>query len=194
MSVLVDPSQGLTLLHCASFWGNLKALKAYVEMFNADCNQADFRGQTPLHILVLSGNHNGMVYLCEKQIEKEFLNASVEALDSTQASKTTDLDPRDNALMTPIMNSVLACNDLAFVYLYFKGSCDLSQLDYNGNSMLHLAAKSNAINIAKLLRHIYCLSERIGVKRSGSDDHDSLVYFDVNRQNIEGLSPLILAI
>lgn len=92
------------------------------------------------------------------------------------------------------MNSVLTSNDLAFVYLYFKGSCDLSRLDFNGNSLLHLAAQSDAINIARLLKHIYKLSSSIGVKREPNSEHDSLIYFDVNRPNIQGLSALFLAI
>ena len=75
-------------------------------------------------------------------MEKEHLNQSAEALDNSTfvAARGVDLDCHDNALMTPIMNSVLTGNDFAFVYLYFKGSCDLSRLDFNGNSLLHLAA------------------------------------------------------
>jgi len=100
-----------------------------------------------------------MVYFCERQMEKEYLNQTVESLDtSSDIILPIDLDHRDNALMTPIMNSVITGNDHAFVYLYFKGSCDLSGLDLNGNSLLHLAAESGSTNIARLLRHIYLLS------------------------------------
>jgi ankyrin repeat protein len=65
-NVIVDENQGLTLLHCACFYGNLKAIKVFIEMFRADCNKTDYRGQTPLHILVLSGNTDGLKYLCER--------------------------------------------------------------------------------------------------------------------------------
>jgi ankyrin repeat protein len=99
-------------------------------------------------------------------------------------TKGIDLDLRDNALMTPIMNSVIIGNDLAFVYLYFKGSCDLSGLDFNGNSMMHLAAESGSVNIARLLRHIYKLSQHIGLDRSKTHEHDNLIYFDLDRTNM----------
>lgn len=72
--MIIDENQGLNLLHCACFYGNLNAIKAYIEVFNADCNQTDYRGQSPLHILVMSGHNNGLVYLCERQMEKEHLN------------------------------------------------------------------------------------------------------------------------
>jgi ankyrin repeat protein len=32
------------LLHSACFFGNLKAIKALVEIFGADVNQTDYRG------------------------------------------------------------------------------------------------------------------------------------------------------
>ena len=98
------------------------------------------------------------------------------------------------------MNSITTCNDFAFVYLYFKGACDLSRLDFNGNSLLHLAAQSNSINIARLLRHIYKLSSNLqggSLQLTGDDsdmNHDSLIYFDINRQNMQGMSPIFLAI
>lgn len=136
---LVDESQGLTLLHSTSYFGNVKAMKCLVERFGADVNLADYRGQTPLHIAVLSGNLNSVVYLCENQ-----------ALDSA-----VDIDSKDNALTTPLMNSVVTSNDHAFVYLLFKKGADPSSLDFNGQSLLHLAANSNATNIAYLLKHLY---------------------------------------
>ena len=57
--------------------------------------------------------------------------------------------------MTALMNSVVACNDYVFIYLYFKFRCDTNTLDFNGNTLLHLAAQSNSMNIARLLRHLY---------------------------------------
>lgn len=57
--------------------------------------------------------------------------------------------------MTPLMDSVVCNNYLAFIYLYFKHSCDPSNLDINGQSLIHLAAKANSIQIAKLLKHLY---------------------------------------
>jgi ankyrin repeat protein len=42
-----------------------------------------------------------------------------------------------------------------FIYLFFKEQCSLRNIDLNGNTVLHLAARSNSINIARLLRHMY---------------------------------------
>jgi ankyrin repeat protein len=57
--------------------------------------------------------------------------------------------------MTPLMNTVSSNHESSFVFLYFKENCDLKNLDLGGNTLLHLAAKSNSVNIARLLRHIY---------------------------------------
>lgn len=62
---------------------------------------------------------------------------------------------KDNALMTPIMNSVSSGSESCFIYLYFEEGCDLKNVDANGYTLLHLASKSNSVNIAKLLQHIY---------------------------------------
>ena len=65
------------------------------------------------------------------------------------------IEAKDNALNTALMNAVVSCNDSVFIYLYFKFRCDTNTLDYNGNTLLHLAAQSNSMNIARLLRHLY---------------------------------------
>jgi hypothetical protein len=64
-------------------------------------------------------------------------------------------EAKDTAFMTPLMNTVQSNHESSFVYLYFKENCELRNLDMNGNTLLHLAAKSNSVNIARLLRHIY---------------------------------------
>jgi ankyrin repeat protein len=197
--MVVDENQGLTLLHSSCFFGNIKAMKTLIEKYSADVNLTDYRGQTPLHISVLSGNLQSLAFMCELEKDKEYLNRSEEVLESQglRIPPHIDLEVKDNALMTPLMNSVLASNDHVFVYLYFKGVCDLSNLDFNGNSLLHLAAQSNSINIAKLLRHMYKLQCSSTYSRHTTafenDDamsenmvHDSLIYFDVNRVNLQG--------
>jgi ankyrin repeat protein len=71
------------------------------------------------------------------------------------------VEAKDNALMTALMNSVVNNNVAAFSYLFFGSqeergfSCGLNHVDINGNTILHLAAKNNALNIVKLLKHIY---------------------------------------
>jgi len=57
--------------------------------------------------------------------------------------------------MTPLMNTVSSNHEASFVYLHFKENCDLKNIDLNGQTLLHLAARANSINIAKLLKHIY---------------------------------------
>lgn len=69
--------------------------------------------------------------------------------------KDCEIENKDNALMTPLMNSAATNNDLLFLYLYFKENCDLRNVDLNGNTLLHLAARSNSKSIANILLHIY---------------------------------------
>jgi ankyrin repeat protein len=57
--------------------------------------------------------------------------------------------------MTPLMNTVTTNNLPSFVYLFFKEHCHLNHVDIYGNTLMHLAAKSNAVNIAKILKHLY---------------------------------------
>ena len=77
--------------------------------------------------------------------------------------------------MTPLMNTVANNSPAGFIYLYFGKSHSLDTVDVNGNTLLHLAAKSNAVGIAKLLRHL---------NRAGKQG-----VFDLNRTNIAGESP-----
>ena len=65
------------------------------------------------------------------------------------------LDIPDSQMMTPLMNCVVSSNEQAFIFLYFNYGCNLNSLDKNGNTLLHLAAQANSVNIAILLKHIY---------------------------------------
>lgn len=107
-------------------------------------------------------------------------------------------DSKDNALMTPLMNTVSSNHEEAFVYLHFKENCDLRNVDMNGHSLLHLAARSNSINIARLLRLLYHESTKddsnleitqdgkgsipsTARSTSSSSGYDNSIYFDVDR-------------
>ena len=133
---VIDESQGLRILHYSCYFGDIKALKALVELYKADVNVIDYRGQTPLHVASASGELGALVYM-----------SSLENI--------CEKDLKDNALMTPLMNSVSNNHQDQFIYLYFKEQCNLTGFDINGNTLLHLAARANAVNIAKLLKHIY---------------------------------------
>jgi ankyrin repeat protein len=74
-------------LHYACYFGKIKALKALVEIFGADMNAIDYRGQTPLHVASTSGELGSIVYMCSR-------------------GEACEKEASDNALMTPIMNSV----------------------------------------------------------------------------------------
>lgn len=50
----INTSQGLRLLHYASFFGKIKALRALVEEFKADITAIDYKAQTPLHVATSS--------------------------------------------------------------------------------------------------------------------------------------------
>ena len=135
-NLVLDPEQGLVLLHSAAYYGKIKPIRALIEKFGADCTMPDYRGQTPLHIAALSGNLEVCVYLAGR-----LSKAAVEA--------------KDNSLMTALMNCIVSNNEHAFIYLYFKGKSSLNHVDADGNTLLHLAAEHNATNIALILRHLY---------------------------------------
>jgi ankyrin repeat protein len=63
---VIDEEQGLTLLHCAAYYGKLNPVRALVENFGADLNKKDYRGSTPLHIAVLTKHQAVAIYLGEK--------------------------------------------------------------------------------------------------------------------------------
>jgi ankyrin repeat protein len=69
-------------------------------------------------------------------------------------------------------------------------------VDINGNTILHLAAKSNAINIAKILKHLYqdaklnksdsWLHQMIRENNKSTESIDQqLLFFDMNRTNLQ---------
>ena len=64
-------------------------------------------------------------------------------------------EAKDNGLMTALMSSVENNNIAGFIHLFFEERCNLNTVDLNGNTILHIAAKANAINIAKILKHLY---------------------------------------
>ena len=74
------------MLHYACYFGKIKALKTLTEIYKADINAVDYRGQTPLHVASACGELGPILYLCNKQgIQKE---------------------AKDTLFMTPLMNTV----------------------------------------------------------------------------------------
>lgn len=63
---VIDEGQGYRLIHYASYFGKIKALRALIEIFFADVNSLDYRGQTPLHVASVSGELGAMMYLCSR--------------------------------------------------------------------------------------------------------------------------------
>lgn len=99
-------------MHYACYYGKIKALKALVEVFNADVNITDYRGQTPLHVAAASGEVAAVAYMC--------------------GIEETIKDAKDNALMTPLMNAVGNNHPDTFLYLALKENCSLNNVDING--------------------------------------------------------------
>ena len=148
-NMTIDPDQGLVLLHSAAYYGKIKPMRSLIEKYHADVKMPDYRGQTPLHIAALTGNLEATVYLADRL--------------GKAASQA-----RDNNLTTPLMNCIVSNNEHAFIYLHFKLKCGLSDIDINGDTLLHLAAEHNAYNIASLLRHLQ------GAHTKESDHNSSL--------------------
>lgn len=57
--------------------------------------------------------------------------------------------------MTAIMNSVQNNNIACFTHFFFDERCSLNTVDIQGNTILHIAAKANAVSIAKILKHLH---------------------------------------
>ena len=87
-----------------------------------------------MHVAAVSGELSSVVYMCTRDACMK--------------------EAKDNALMTPLMNTINSNHEASFIYLHFKEGCDLRNVDVNGHTLLHLASRSNALNIAKLLMHI----------------------------------------
>lgn len=129
----VENTQGLRLLHYACYFGKVKALRALCESYAADIGSIDFRGQTPLHVAASSGEMAAIVYMCE-QLEAQGRKVNIAA--------------KDNALMTPLMSCVANSSTSGFSYMFFGLKQSLNEIDINGNTILHLAAKHNAVGVA----------------------------------------------
>ncbi|CDW85580.1 ankyrin repeat protein [Stylonychia lemnae] len=186
---VIDPNQGLKLLHFACYFGKIKPIKSLVEIYKTDINTIDYRGQTPLHVATVSGELAPVLYICSQ----------------SESIK----DAKDNALMTPLMNTVSSNHEASFVYLHFKENCDLKNVDLNGQTLLHLAARQNSINIARLLKHIYQDQIKedsnldmnpggdkspISTRSNQSSVLDNTLYFDINRTNNQGQTPIFLTV
>ena len=65
-----------------------------------------------MHVASVSGELGALIYICNRS------NSSKEV--------------KDNAFMTPLMNTVQSNNDASFIYLDFKENCDLRNIDING--------------------------------------------------------------
>jgi len=143
-----------------------------VEQFNADIMAIDYRGQTPLHVATSSSELGATLYISS-------------CLDLIEKAR----EKKDNALMTPLMNTVNTNNLSSFVFLFFKEHCHLNHVDIYGNTLMHLAAKSNALNIAKILKHLYldCQDKSSPfhelLASQSSQDHMTS-FFDLNRTNL----------
>jgi|LauGreDrversion4_2_1035121.scaffolds.fasta_scaffold127953_4 ankyrin repeat protein len=101
------------MLHYACYFGKVKTIKAICEEYKADPLAKDYRGQTPLHVATSSGELGAMLYL-------------ISILDGSDIEYK---EIKDNALMTPLMNTIVENNVPSFCYLLFKQKCSLNHID-----------------------------------------------------------------
>ena len=99
----LDENQGTRLLHYACYFGKIKTIKALCEEFDADIIAKDYRGQTPLHVATSSGELGSLLYITS----------------ALQGREDEYREIKDNALMTPLMNTVVENNVPSFCYLFF---------------------------------------------------------------------------
>lgn len=106
--------------------------------------------------------------------------------------------------MTPLMNTVQGNHEDQFMYLHFKEQCELNNVDLSGNTLMHIAARSNAVNIAKLLKHIYITQTKgdlddsnlavAASPGSGSEKYEKYLYFDLNKTNNMEQTPMFMTV
>lgn len=68
------------------------------------------------------------------------------------------------------MNCIVSNNEHAFIYLLFKHEASLRVLDAQANTLLHLCAEHNAINIALILKHLHAVDMKEELSKSKMEE------------------------
>jgi len=109
---IIEPTAGIQIIHFTCYYGKIITLKALIELYKADPNSVDYRGQSPYHVAAASGELKPLVYLSR--------------LDSV------DKELKDNSLTTALMYSAGSRHVECFIYLAFREELEMHNLDSSG--------------------------------------------------------------
>ena len=122
-------NDGYTIVHYASFKGNIDILKKLFE-YNIDPTVTNIRGITPFHMAAQGDSPNSLVYL----VEKFKVNFNQKDNDNTNCLQWASYMGAENS----------------FLYLVSLG-IDLNEQNINGQTALHVAILAECTKIVKKL-------------------------------------------
>ncbi len=155
---LTTQTTGETLLQAAMIVSDLPDIIHYlIQQHNLDSNMPDKNGNTPLAYAAYNGRYASMRVLVERHKAK--------------------IDTTDNQLTTPLMHAIARNHVSIARYLIEHAGADIHHRDMNGNSVVHLAGKHEAMLS-------YILSQRnkkidINVKNNVHNTPLHIVAYDV---------------
>jgi len=179
---LVKPG-GLAPIHWAATMGQLEILRRILEL-GASVNSIDAQLRKPLHLAAFNGYHR----CCELLLQKD-----------------TAVDSVDEFHKTPLMLAALGSHTNTIRCL-LEHSANPSCLDHNGTSLIHIAAKTNNLEILHAMYDFnggeLSIQDKIGwtsLHYAARDGSLKAVHFlsshgmDVNQVDKKGRSALHLA-
>ena len=120
---IIQPETGNTLLHFASMFGYYNVIRLLIEKYNANVNQQNYYGQTPLHIICNNNESNLFIFSYLINNEKIIL------------------DVIDNEYFSPLIYCIINKFNIEFLFYVTLPSTNLFLLDRFKNSILYILMK-----------------------------------------------------
>ena len=133
LNINSPPTDFESNIHIASEKGNLENLQYLIEQIGVNKDYKNINGLTPLHVACREGYLHIVQYLIEKQ-------------GANKEAKTKDIYK-----YTPLLFACASNNIEVVIYLIDKAKANIEAIDGNGNSVLHLAALQENIDMIKFL-------------------------------------------
>ena len=147
---IIQPETGNTLLHIASIFGYYNVIRLLIEKYNANINQQNYYGQTPLHIIC--NNNESNLYIFSYLINNEKII----------------LDVIDNEYFSPLIYCIINKFNIEFLYYVTLPSTNLFLLDRFKNSILYFAIINENKYVVKFLLNNF--KEQIDINQKYYND------------------------
>ena len=141
---IIDEKQGAKLVHYIGTFGNVKALKTFMEKFDIDLAAVDTHGQTIVHYAARKGQLKMLKYL--REMGRPY---------------GVTLEMENSYGLTPIVYTMMNQQVHSFIYLYFKIGCQLSEERACWTVTQMIKSGSNDTQILQLLFHDENLSDSV---------------------------------